>query len=328
MSSKALIARPLNTGDREAWDALAFRHGCIFDSLRWTDLFGPSLSRLGIYDAGGSLRGGFCVWEQRRFGLRVLRNPPYTPQIGPFYELRATNTAARTDEQRAVVEAMVEYLSSCGAAVVSLGLSLGITDCLPFYWRGWKVVPHYTYRIDLAQDEDTLLGRMSVQQRNSIKKAKKDGICIDEVPDTGDFRSLVLKTFARQDKAFPHGDMDDILAGYPPGRNSYCYISRHQVLPIAGVYVVNDSRTAYNLMTGYDDAHAHNGAGPLAMWHAILKAKEMGLEVFDFEGSVIPLIERYFRGFGGQLTPIFSVHKAWLPIEMALKVLPKYRGRF
>ena len=167
-----------------------------------------------------------------------------------------------------------------------------------------------------------------MQKRNHIKKAKKDGICVDEVADTDELRSLVLKTFARQDAAFSDNDMDNILSKYPPGRNSYCFISRNQGVPIAGVYTVYDSRTAYNLITGYDDALAHSGAGPLAMWHAILKAKEMGLRVFDFEGSVIPPIERYFRGFGGQLTPIFSVHKAWLPIEMGLKMLPKHRARF
>ena len=61
---------------------------------------------------------------------------------------------------------------------------------------------------------------------------------------------------------------------------------------------------------------------------AILKAKEMGLQVFDFEGSIVPPIERYFRGFGGKLTPIFSVHKAWLPIEIGLKMMPKYSSRY
>ena len=81
-------------------------------------------------------------------------------------------------------------------------------------------------------------------------------------------------------------------------------------------------------MTGYDNTKVHNGVGPLAMWVAILKAKEMGLQVFDFEGSIVPPIERYFRGFGGKLTPIFSVHKAWLPIEIGLKMMPKYRSRY
>ena len=328
MSSKELVVRPLDQSEIDAWDRLAAKHGCIFDTIRWTELFGASLRRLGIYDAGGALRGGFCVWEQRKFGMRILRNPPYTPQIGPFFESRASNPAARTDEQRAVVDAMADYLTSSGAAVMSLGLSVDITDCLPFYWRGWKVVPHYTYRIDLTQSEDALLAAMSFQQRNHIKKAKKDGVCVEEVQDTGDLRALVIKTFARQDKSFSPREMDAILTEYSPGKNSYCFISRHQGMPISGVYIIHDSLTAYCLMTGYDHAKAHNGAGPLAIWHAILKAKEMGLQVFDFEGSIIPPIERYFRGFGGKLTPIFSVHKAWLPIEVAIKMLSRYRNRF
>jgi hypothetical protein len=320
LSAKALVARPLEGADFGAWDALASQRGCLFDSLRWTGLFGSALSRIGIYDAGGDLRGGFCVWEQRKLGLRVLRNPPYTPQIGPFFEPRASNPAARTGEQRAVVEAMAEYLSTSGAAVVSLGLSFGITDCLPFRWRGWKVVPHYTYRIDLSQDEDAMLAGTSSQRRKSIRRAIESGLRVEETSDMSALRSLVTESYARQRKAFSWIQMDTVLAGYQPGRHSQCHQSIQEGEAAAAVYVVNDSRTAYYLMGGYSES-AHHGAGPLAMWHGILKAKEIGLEVFDFEGSVIPSVERYLRGFGGTLTPLFTVQRAWLPLEMGLKLV-------
>lgn len=327
MSSKDLVVRPLALVDREKWDALAANYGCIFDSLRWTDIFGRSLSRLGIYDSGGDLRGGFCVWEQRRFGLRVLRNPPDTRQIGPFYESRASNPAACTDEQRAVVQAMVNYLSSSGAAVTSLVLSLGITDCLPFYLSGWKVVPTYTYRIDLTQNEEMLLAAMSTGRRKNIRKSKADGIAVEETEDTSEMRSLMMETFARQGMSIPMADTDLILSEFQPGQHSYCLLARANGRAVAGVYVVHDARTAYYLLGGYAE-DGHHGAGALAMWHAILRAKELGLNIFDFEGSVIPPIERYFRGFGGELTPIFSVHNAWLPIQVLLKLRPRYRNRF
>jgi len=325
VGSRGFSTRLVPPDDLGQWDALAIGHGCLFDSLRWTSLFEPRLRRIGMYDGGGDLRGGFCVWEERRFGLRVLRNPPFTPHIGPFFECRATNPAARTDETRDVVEAMANFLDHSGAAVISLDLGLGVTDCLPFHWRGFKVVPQYTYRIDLRQDEDRILASMSVDRRNDIRKAQKDGVEVAEVPTTDDLRPLVDETFGRQEKAFPREVMNTIFKGFPPGENSFCFMGRESGQPVAGIFAVHDARTAYYLVGGHGKG-AHHGAGALAMWHAILKAKALGLEVLDFEGSIIPPIERYFRGFGGVLTPYLSVHKAWLPLEMGLKLV--MRGLF
>lgn len=325
MAKEKFCARLAQDPEAEAWDRLAWKHGCLFDTLKWTRLFEPRLRRVGLFDAGGNLRGGFCVYEQRVLGLRVLRDPPFTPHIGPFFEYRATNPAARTNEERDVMEAMAAWLDRQRAAVVSLGLALHAKDCLQFYWRGYKVVPHYTYRIELKHSEDELLNAMSDDRRKGIRKAQKDGLVVEDLADVSTLRSLVGETFTRQEKAFPRVAMNAILHAYPPGPSGFCLSAKNGGQPVAGVYVVHDSRTAYYLMGGYTNG-AHHGAGALAMWHAILKAKSMGLEVFDFEGSVIPAIERYFRGFGGVLTPCFSVHKAWLPIEMVLKL--KYRNRF
>jgi hypothetical protein len=319
-TAPGLITRPLGAGDGDTWERLARAHGTVFDSGRWTGLSGSQLTRIGIFDGGANLRGGFCVFEERRLGLRLFRNPPYTRQVGPFYEPRATNPAARTAEQRSVVEAMARYLAAQSASVVSIGLSHGIGDCLPFIWRRYKVVPHYTYRIDLRQSDSAIIGAFAKGRRNDVMKAQTDGLIAEEVAETGLMRSLVCQSFARNEKAFPRAAMDAILTGYQPGHDSYCFIALDKDRPVAGVYVVHDQREAYYLMGGYADG-AHHGAGALAIWQAILKAKEMGLKVFDFEGSILPNIERYFRGFGGALTPIFSVHKAWFPLEIALKLV-------
>ena len=327
MKDRAFIARPLNPSDNDVWDALALRYGGVFDLSSWTGLFGTSLNRIGIYDRGNVLRGGFCTWEIRKFGLKVLRNPPYTPRIGPFFEPRATIAAIRTNEQRKVVEAVAEYLTSSDAAVISLSLSLGISDCLPFFWRGWKVIPYYTYRIDLTHDENELLSGMSTERRKNIRKAKADGIIVEQSDDTDLMRGLVIETFSRQHLELPLEELNRILDGLRRGEGSYMLIARQDGQPAAGVFIVHDLHTAYYLIGGYADG-SHHGAGALAMWHAILRAKQLGLEIFDFEGSVIPAIERYFRGFGGSLTPVFSINKAWLPVEVLLKMFPKYRNRF
>ncbi len=60
-------------------------------------------------------------------------------------------------------------------------------------------------------------------------------------------------------------------------------------------------------------------SGVCTMFETMKHSPVLGLKIFDFEGSVIPAIERYFRGFGGGLTSYFTVTKAWLPVEIALK---------
>ncbi len=51
----------------------------------------------------------------------------------------------------------------------------------------------------------------------------------------------------------------------------------------------------------------------------IEKAKELGCEVFDFEGSMLKGVERFFRSFGPELKPFYTINKAWKPIEVLLK---------
>lgn len=85
------------------------------------------------------------------------------------------------------------------------------------------------------------------------------------------------------------------------------------------------SKTTYYLLGGYDPATKHGGAGILCMWQSILHAKGVGLDTFDFEGCMLPEVERFFRGFGADLVPYFTVNKAWLPLEFMLKIFKRER---
>lgn len=54
------------------------------------------------------------------------------------------------------------------------------------------------------------------------------------------------------------------------------------------------------------------------MWEAIKYAKELGLKSFGFKDSVIPQINRYFKGLG-QSTLYYRKNKAKLPLEILFK---------
>jgi hypothetical protein len=51
----------------------------------------------------------------------------------------------------------------------------------------------------------------------------------------------------------------------------------------------------------------------------MLDAKDRGQRIFDLEGSMIPSVERYYRGFGGEMMTFFQVRTADALGRLALK---------
>ena len=317
-----LIARVLEPSDSERWEKLATEFGTVFNTLKWTGQFGKRLTRVGLYTAHGELCGGFSVFEQRKYGLRLLINPPFTPQTGPFLAIRASNPAKRNGEIRAAIEAMMNYIISRRCALASFSLSQGVMDCLPFRWNGFKAVPSYTYRLQLD-------GNVKVEQaysksrRSSIATARRSGVSCRETDSAGEVRDLVVASLVRQSVQPDLAALDRILETFPPGRGAYAFVAQDGLGPAACAYVINDATTAYYLLGGFRD-DTHVGSGALALHQAIEKTATLGLKVFDFEGSSIPSIEHYFRGFGGELVPVFRVNRAWFPIECMLKVTHRH----
>jgi hypothetical protein len=313
--------RPLLETEFADYDELARRHGTLFNCTDWLALFGERVCPRGIFNGGGALIGGAAFQEERRWGLRIIRNPPFTPTCGPFMAVKSRNPVAVLEERRKLLECFAEQLDKEPAAISSLALDRGISDALPFFWRGFKVIPNYTYLLDLDVSLDDMRKNMSPVRRNDASKATRDGLMVTRTTDMSIVRDLVLATFVRQQKLIDEPILEAILFRYAKPFNSYAFTTCCGDVPAATCFVVHDAKTAYYLLGGYNAQERHHGAGPLAVLEAIKHAQELGLKTFDFEGSVVPAIERYFRGFGGQLTPYFTVNKAWLPLEMALKVV-------
>ncbi|MBM7581726.1 hypothetical protein JOD02_000563 [Caldicoprobacter guelmensis] len=303
----------------EEYRKLASSYGSIFNTYEWLKIFN-NIVLYGIYDKGGNLIGGFHLYEEKRIGLTIYRNPPFTPFVGPFFKIDAHNPVNVLNKYREILSVVAEFLEQLDYSIISISLGRNIMDTLPFIWKRFKVVPGYTYILDLKKSVDDLYNRMSVERRNDINKAIKDNLAVRKIDDYNIVKSLVLKTFSRQKKDVDNKYyLDKILFSFANDNNSFAFATFKEEIPIASAFCVYDRTTAYYLLGGYDHEFKHHGAGALAVWEAIKCSKELGLKYFDFEGSMIPQIERYFRGFGGELTAYFRINRAWLPLEVILK---------
>jgi len=311
--------RAISDTELASYEALAREHGTLFHSAAWAALFGDRMVRYGVFQKNGDLVGGFCIQRTVTLGITVLRTPLFTPHCGPFFWIKAQNPVAILESRREILHAVADFLDRRSCALVSVSLAPQIQDMLPFVWRKFKVVPRYTYVLDLTSSFDDVQGNMSPVRRNDISKAARDGLVVRQTTDPAVIRDLVRETFARQQVQTNAQHLDAILFRFSNPANSFMFTTYRGDSAIAGCFVVHDTRTAYYLLGGSNADQRHHGAGALALLEAIKHAKKLGIAAFDFEGSMIPAIERYFRGFGGRLTLYFSVNKAWLPVEIMLK---------
>ena len=306
--------------DQEAgFEELAMSYGTVFNTVAWTRLFGDSIRRYGIYNRGGELVGGFVVYRERKFGLSVYRDPPFTQAIGPFLRVDAENPVSVLSMWKRVLSLMADFLEKLPYSIVSISLNRDIADMQPFIWRKFKVVPSFTYLLDLSASLDDIVKGMSGERRKNISKGLKDGLVVKQTTDMKEIKALAMMTFGRQGRQIDERSLDRILFEYAGSDNSFAFSTFNGSNPIACSFCLRDRNAAYYLIGGYNEGEKHHGAGAMAMLEAIKHAKNAGLRYFDFEGSMIPEVEIYFRGFGGRLATVYRINKAKLPLEIMLK---------
>lgn len=313
----------LDTTHLSAYTILTGESGSIFNSPPWIQLYGNDLEQYGIFDNDQKLIAAFYLFKTKMMGLTYYKNPPYTPHIGLCYKNKAGNKANALAFDKNLLTELADFLLSLSPGLYTLALPSGITDVQPFIWKKFKAIPNYTYHLDLTLPLDQLLQNMASDKRNSLKKAEKDGISTILATENKVTEQLILKTFTRKQKSVDAAFVNKILNHFSNADNSFAFVSYFHDNPISSAFCLMDGSTCYYLLGGYDSENKHQGAGVSTIWHAIQHAKAKGLKTFDFEGSMLPEVEKFFRGFGGDLIPYYTINRAFLPVEMALKFIKR-----
>ena len=156
-----------------------------------------------------------------------------------------------------------------------------------------------------------------------IAKAEKE-ITVTESDDIELFYKINALSFKRQDKKVPYSltyvkQIDEAC------KNNNCrkiLLAKDADNNIhAAIYIVWDIHSAYYLMGGADESFKNSGAYSLLLWQAIKAAASLSKQ-FNFCGSMLPTVERFFRSFGGEQTPYLHLKKVnskALKLFLALK---------
>jgi hypothetical protein len=281
----------------------------LFDEPWWLDALAPGAWDAVEVENGGRVVARLPYVRRRRGPLTVLTQPGLTQSLGPWLEPSEAKYAKRLGAEKERLTALIEALPP--HHVFQQSFAPAITNWLPFYWAGFTATVRYTYRLEDLSDPDAIWSGFADPLRRSIRKAEKQL----EVRDDAELEEVLpLNTATYRRQGLPNPAPDELLRRLDAAARANdarrLLVARDAAGQLHGfLYVVHDERTAYYLLSGRDAELPDAGAPSLLAWTAIQAVRETSA-AFDFEGSMIEPIERFFRSFGARQTPYFRVQRA------------------
>ena len=302
----------------------------VFEQQWYIDAVTNGVSQTFVYKKGEALKAWLTVVKKRRLGKSVLTIPSFMQTCGMCYVDHGGKLTRFLEMQKEAINAIIDQIPK--RTCVDLYLDHNCQYVLPWVWRGFRITPCFSYRIENLQDEKACWDNLRYNIRNNIKQAKQTVEVRSDMPlDT--LFEMQDKTFARQNRKYKFDvegfrRLDAALKEHDACR-LLCAVDQENRVH-AAAYFVYDENTCYYLSGGGDPELRTSGAASLLLWEGIRMAAGVS-KSFDFEGSMIEPIERFFRAFGGTPQVYYRVTRfcPWLRlvewVKPTIKKLLKYK---
>ncbi len=304
--SKKYEFRILNETEFEKWDNLvdSSYEGTLFHKSYWLKNVHNEPLIFG-YFKNGLLYAGFTgTIIKRKLGYSYFGTPLLTPYSCPVFPPVSGKKVTHYSNCKEILEEMIIELRKIYKNI-EIKLSPWINDIQPFIWNNFENKTRFTYILDIRNIETVWNNLDSGSCRNDINKGIKDGLIVENCADFDLLISLVEDTFDRQDCSMEHFRKLSYKIFEELNKRKQCriFICRNKDgEPIAGNMIIWDSKRSYYILGGYKSEKKHHGGSSMVLWEAIKYSSEiLGLKEFDFEGSMLRHVERFFRKFGGDL---------------------------
>lgn len=283
----------------------------IFSQPWWMDIVsGKECWDVSIVEKGNQIVAAMPYYIKSYYGMRTLVQPPLTQHNGPWLKNVESSYAKKLAREKDLMSELIEGLPDF--AIFKQSWSYKLTNWLPFYWSGFQQTTRYSYVIEDLSDLDEIWSKFQTKIRTDIRKStQRFGLKIEENPDIESFIRLNNMVFDRQGVARPYSAelVRALYQGATERQQCRLFIaSDDEGNQHASVLLIWDSQSAYYLMGGGDPNLRNSGATSLCIWESIKFASRV-TKVYDFEGSMMEPVERFFRGFGAVQRPYYTLSK-------------------
>ena len=285
--------KPININSKEYLDFIEEK-ASVYNTPEWISLYQKDCIVMGVHE-NNTLIAVFNTFVFKKAKLQFFIPPPFMPDC-------ALVTVNKVDPKQ-ITAAITNYIEDQSLKIkyslMRFSLSYKYLDAFEsLNLKGFQKKWNHTYVLDISKTND-VQSLYAAKRRQQIRRAIKDGLQVQQIFDMNLVFDLVKKTFERQGKSINEDFIKKIVFNYANEKNSYAFASVLNSQYSVVYFCIHHHDEAFYLLGGYDEKNKHIGAGPMAMNACIEHAKKIGITTFDFEGSMEPNIEKYFKEFGG-----------------------------
>lgn len=293
--------------------------GSIFASRSWLDIVAPGRWEYVISEDKDVINGILPIVKTKTLMGTKLNMPTLTPALGVVLRPMDTKSLSSTSFYNKTLDDIISKLPR--HLLFRQRFHPNFTNWMPFYWKGFNQYTRYTYILDNIKDHDMVWSGLRSNIRREIRKAKKS---IKVIPsnDPEKLYQLFTNTLKNQNagKIPEFMTVSKIVELINNKKNGTILIGLDEKgVSIGGILLLSDRNTTYYLAGGNLGQYKNTGVMSLLLWEGIKWASIKG-DRFNFEGSMIKSIERYFKSFGGGLVSYYEISKLNLPMLNKIKI--------
>ncbi|MDP4207729.1 MAG: peptidoglycan bridge formation glycyltransferase FemA/FemB family protein [Bacteroidota bacterium] len=267
------------------------------DKEKWDECIGNSPNRL-VYGFAWFLDIVSPGWEalveddyrsvmplpsKQKYGLHYLIQPRFTQQLGIFSPQPVTRETVRS------------FLRRIPKKFVWCNINLNQANCEETIF---KFTLRTNYELDLQAGYENIVKRYNENTRRNLKKAASSGINVELSDDTAFFVELyqqqsnvkhegiaIEQFYQLIQKSFDKGI----------GRIALAKNVRNEI--VAGAFYLED-RERLIYLASFTTSWGQDASAMFLIMDRMIEGSLSQFNIFDFEGSMVPGIARFFKGFG------------------------------
>ena len=238
---------------------------------------------------------------KRKFGISFLLQPIFAQQHGIFPE---------TD-----IDIQKNFLSAIRDQFKYVNINLNANHFEPFP-DGFMVHPRNNFILKLSPSTADLKSNYSKHTRRQIKKAEENKVFIIKGLQTSEYLDLKIKT-TKNNLLQPTMQTLKRLIEYGHCQGTgiiYAAYNKHNTLCAAAFFFFNGHRVTYLNAVSTDEGKNINAMHKIV--DHFIQEHAGTLLTLDFEGSVIPGIARFYKGFGAETEQYYCLKSNRLPLPL------------